>query len=136
MEIIDSGTTVTDCHNEIGTEAAPCFQWYAELIDKTFGTVASTGEDAFALIVKEPAGVVGLVLPWLFPLLMAAWTLAPALAARCSLVLKPAEETSLTALYLAELASEAGGASRRIKRYSWFGRDGWGGNRSSPGLLT
>ena len=108
MESIDSGKTITDCHNEIGTEVASCFQWYAELIDKTFGKVASTGEDALALIVKEPAGVVGLVVPWNFPLLMAAWKLAPALAAGCSVVLKPAEETSLTALYLADLASEAG----------------------------
>ena len=108
MESLDSGKTITDCQNEIGTEVATCFQWYAELIDKSFGKVASTGEEALALIVKEPVGVVGLVVPWNFPLLMAAWKLAPALAAGCSVVLKPAEETSLSALYLAELASEAG----------------------------
>ncbi len=61
-----------------------------------------------ALVVKEPAGVVGLVLPWNFPLLMAAWKLAPALAAGCSCIVKPAEQTPLTALRLAELAREAG----------------------------
>ena len=108
MECIDSGKTITDCINEIGTEVPNFFQWYAELIDKSFGKVAPTGETALALIVKEPIGVVGLVLPWNFPLLMAAWKLAPALAAGCSVVLKPAEQTPLTALRLAELAAEAG----------------------------
>ena len=108
MESIDSGKTITDCYQEISIEVASCFQWYAELIDKRFGKVASTGEEALALIVKEPIGVVGLVVPWNFPLLMAAWKLAPALASGCSAVLKPAEETSLSALYLAELAAEAG----------------------------
>jgi aldehyde dehydrogenase (NAD+)/gamma-glutamyl-gamma-aminobutyraldehyde dehydrogenase len=70
--------------------------------------VAPTAETALAVIVKEPIGVAGLVLPWNFPLLMAAWKLAPALAAGCSAVLKPAEQTPLTALRLAELAAEAG----------------------------
>ena len=108
MECLDSGKTITDCLNEIGIEVPNFFQWYAELIDKTFGKVAPTGENALALIVKEPIGVVGLVLPWNFPLLMAAWKLAPALAAGCSVVLKPAEQTPLTALRLAALAAEAG----------------------------
>lgn len=108
LESLDSGKTITDCLHEIGTEVANFFQWYAELADKTFGKVASTGEDALALVVKEPAGVVGLVLPWNFPLLMAAWKLAPALAAGCSCIVKPAEQTPLTALRLAELAQEAG----------------------------
>jgi acyl-CoA reductase-like NAD-dependent aldehyde dehydrogenase len=108
MECLDSGKTITDCLNEIGTEVPNFFQWYAELIDKSFGKVAPTGENALALVVKEPIGVVGLVLPWNFPLLMAAWKLAPALAAGCSVVLKPAEQTPLTALRLAELAAEAG----------------------------
>jgi acyl-CoA reductase-like NAD-dependent aldehyde dehydrogenase len=108
LESIDSGKTITDCLHEIGNEVPNFFQWYAELADKTFGKVAPTGEDALALVVKEPAGVVGLVLPWNFPLLMAAWKLAPALATGCSVVLKPAEQTPLTALRLAELAAEAG----------------------------
>jgi len=108
LECVNSGKTITDCLNEIGTEVPKFFQWYAELIDKSFGKVAPTGENALALIVKEPIGVVGLVLPWNFPLLMAAWKLAPALAAGCSVVLKPAEQTPLTALRLAELAAEAG----------------------------
>ena len=108
LESIDSGKTITDCLTEVGEEVPNFFQWYAELSDKVFGKVSATGEDALALIVKEPAGVVGLILPWNFPLLMAAWKVAPALAAGCSVIVKPAEQTPLTCLYLAELAAEAG----------------------------
>jgi aldehyde dehydrogenase (NAD+)/gamma-glutamyl-gamma-aminobutyraldehyde dehydrogenase len=108
LECIDSGKTITDCLNEIGHEVPNFFQWYAELIDKSFGKVAPTGETALALIIKEPIGVVGLVLPWNFPLLMAAWKLAPALAAGCSALVKPAEQTPLSVIRLAELAAEAG----------------------------
>jgi acyl-CoA reductase-like NAD-dependent aldehyde dehydrogenase len=108
LESIDSGKTITDCLNEIGHEVPTFFQWYGEYADKLFGKVAPTAESALAVIVKEPVGVVGLVLPWNFPLLMAAWKLAPALAAGCSAIVKPAEQTPLTALRLAELAIEAG----------------------------
>jgi acyl-CoA reductase-like NAD-dependent aldehyde dehydrogenase len=108
LESIDSGKTISDCLNEIGREVPNFFQWYGELADKSFGKVAPTGENALALIVKEPAGVVGLVLPWNFPLLMAAWKMAPALAAGCSVLVKPAEQTPLSVLRLAELAREAG----------------------------
>lgn len=108
LESLDSGKTITDCLYEIGTEVANFFQWYGELTDKCFGKVAPTGEDALAIIVKEPVGVVGLVLPWNFPLLMAAWKLAPALAAGCSCLVKPAEQTPLSTIRLGELAQEAG----------------------------
>jgi len=108
LESLDSGKTITDCLHEVGTEVPKFFQWYGELADKSFGKVSPTGEDALALIVKEPAGVVGLVLPWNFPLLMAAWKLAPALAAGCSTLVKPAEQTPLSVLRLAELAQQAG----------------------------
>jgi len=108
LESIDSGKTIRDCLHEIGNEVPTFFQWYGELIDKAFGRVAPTGEATVAMIVKEPVGVVGLVLPWNFPLLMAAWKMAPALAAGCSVVVKPAEQTPLTALRLAELTLEAG----------------------------
>lgn len=108
LESIDSGKPIRDCLREIGVEVPATFQWYAELTDKMFGKVAPTCERVCALIVREPVGVVGLVLPWNFPLLMAAWKLAPCLASGCSAVLKPAEQTSLTTLRLAELATEAG----------------------------
>jgi aldehyde dehydrogenase (NAD+)/gamma-glutamyl-gamma-aminobutyraldehyde dehydrogenase len=108
LECLDSGKTISDCLNEIGHEVPTFFQWYAELIDKSFGKVSPTDESALALIVKEPIGVAGVVLPWNFPLLMAAWKAAPALATGCSVIIKPAEQTPLTALRLAELAIEAG----------------------------
>ncbi|MGO4669413.1 aldehyde dehydrogenase [Bosea sp. 2RAB26] len=108
LESLDSGKPIRDCLKEIAIEVPATFQWYAELIDKSFGRVAPTGEDACALITREPIGVVGAVLPWNFPLLMAAWKLAPALASGCSVVVKPAEQTALSLLRLAELATDAG----------------------------
>ena len=108
LESLDAGKTITDCLHEVGTEAPAFFRWYAELADKTFGKIAPTGDDALALIVKEPAGVAGAILPWNFPFLMAVWKIAPALAAGCSIVVKPAEQTPLSTLKLGELAVEAG----------------------------
>ena len=94
--------------DEIGGEVVNFFQWYAELADKSFGKIAPTGPSALALIVKEPAGVAGAVLPWNFPLVMAAWKIAPSLAVGCSAVIKPAEQTPLSTIRLAELMQEAG----------------------------
>lgn len=108
LECLDSGKTITDCRHEVGGEVPDFFQWYGEAIDKSFGRVAPTGQSALSMIVKEPIGVAGLIVPWNFPLLMAAWKLAPALATGCSVVLKPAEQSPLTALRLGELAAEAG----------------------------
>ncbi|MEX3010748.1 aldehyde dehydrogenase [Hoeflea sp. TYP-13] len=108
LESIDAGKTITDCLHEVGTEAVNFFRWYAELADKTFGKVAPTGDDTLALVVREPAGVAGAILPWNFPFLMAVWKIAPALAAGCSIVVKPAEQTPLSTIKLAELIIEAG----------------------------
>jgi acyl-CoA reductase-like NAD-dependent aldehyde dehydrogenase len=107
LESIDAGKTITDCLHEVGTEAPAFFRWYAELADKTFGKIAPTGDDAMALIVKEPAGVAGAILPWNFPFLMAVWKIAPALAAGCSIVVKPAEQTPLSTIRLGALLNEA-----------------------------
>ena len=108
LESIDAGKTITDCLDEVGSEAPAFFRWYAELADKTFGKIAPTGDDAMALIVKEPAGVAGAILPWNFPFLMAVWKIAPALAAGCSIVVKPAEQTPLSTIRLGALLNEAG----------------------------
>ncbi|MEP3278250.1 MAG: aldehyde dehydrogenase [Stappiaceae bacterium] len=108
LESLDTGKTINDCIEEIGSEVPNFFQWYAELADKTFGKIAPTGPGALALITKEPAGIAGAVLPWNFPLVMAAWKIAPSLAVGCSAVIKPAEQTPLTTLRLAELMQEAG----------------------------
>ena len=108
MESIDSGKTIYDCETVDVPETIHCLKWHAEAIDKIYDQVAPASDDHIAMVVREPIGVVGLVLPWNFPLLMMAWKIGPALAAGCSIVLKPAQETSLTALRLAEIAVEAG----------------------------
>ena len=108
LESIDAGKTINDCMEEIGVEVPKFFQWYAELADKTFGKIANTGPGALGLVVQEPIGVAGAILPWNFPLLMAAFKIAPALATGCSAVIKPAEQTPLSTLRLAELIHEAG----------------------------
>lgn len=108
MESLDSGKTIYDCETVDVPETIHVIKWHAELIDKIYDQVAPASDDHIALVVREPVGVVGLVLPWNFPLLMLAWKIGPALAAGCSVIVKPAAETALTALRIAELASEAG----------------------------
>ncbi|EAQ27462.1 aldehyde dehydrogenase [Roseovarius sp. 217] len=108
MESLDSGKTIYDCETVDLPETVNCLKWHAELIDKIYDQVSPASDNHIAMVLREPIGVVGLVLPWNFPLLMLAWKIGPALAAGCSVVLKPAEETSLTALRIAELAHEAG----------------------------
>jgi 4-(gamma-glutamylamino)butanal dehydrogenase len=108
MESLDSGKPVRECQLVDVPEAIHTIRWHAELIDKVYDSVAPTGPGAVALVVREPVGVVGLVLPWNFPLLMLAWKIGPALAAGCPIVVKPAQETTLTALRVAQLAFEAG----------------------------
>ncbi|MGB1249676.1 MAG: aldehyde dehydrogenase [Candidatus Promineifilaceae bacterium] len=108
MESLDSGKPISDCVQIDLPESIHTIKWHAELIDKIYDQTAPVGDDALAIIVREPIGVVGAVLPWNFPLLMVAWKIGPALAAGNSVVLKPAEQTSLTALRVAELAVEAG----------------------------
>ncbi|WP_171241455.1 aldehyde dehydrogenase [Ruegeria sp. HKCCA5491] len=108
MESIDSGKTIYDCETVDIPEAIHCLKWHAEAIDKIYDQVSPASDDHIAMVVREPIGVVGLVLPWNFPLLMLAWKIGPALAAGCTVVVKPAAETTLTALRLAELAMEAG----------------------------
>ena len=108
MESLDSGKPIRDCELVDIPETIHTLQWHAEMTDKLYDQTAPTGDDAMAMIVREPIGVVAAVLPWNFPLLMLAWKIAPALAAGNSVIVKPAEQTSLTALRVAELARDAG----------------------------
>ena len=87
---------------------ANCLRWYGEAIDKVYDEIAPTPETALALITREPVGVVGVIVPWNYPMIMAAWKIAPALAVGNSVVLKPSEKSPLSALRLGELALEAG----------------------------
>lgn len=108
MESLDSGKPVSECATVDVPESIHTIRWHAELIDKIYDSTAPVGDSAVAMVVREPIGVVGLVLPWNFPLLMLAWKIGPSLAAGCPLVIKPAQETTLTALRVAELAHQAG----------------------------
>lgn len=107
-EAIDAGKPLTDCREFDLPDTITSIRWYAEAADKLFGKTAPAGDGALGMIVHEPIGVVGAVLPWNFPLAMLAWKLGPALAAGNSVVVKPPELTSLTTLRFAELATEAG----------------------------
>ena len=108
MESLDSGKPIRDCVTIDIPETIHTIKWHAEAIDKIYDQTAPVGDDAMAMIIREPIGVVGAVLPWNFPMLMMAWKIGPALAAGNSVIVKPAEQTSLTSLRIAELAMEAG----------------------------
>ncbi|MGH8842998.1 MAG: aldehyde dehydrogenase family protein, partial [Advenella sp.] len=108
LDCIDAGKPITECLNTDMPATIETFYWYAEIIDKLFDKVAPTGKEALGLIVREPMGVVGVVLPWNFPAQMFAWKVAPALAAGNSVVVKPAELTSLSAYRMVQLGHQAG----------------------------
>ncbi|SFQ35800.1 gamma-glutamyl-gamma-aminobutyraldehyde dehydrogenase [Actinomadura madurae] len=105
---LEMGKPVTEADGIELRALIGCLRWYAEAADKLIDESPRTGADSLALVTREPAGVVGAIVPWNFPLTMAAWKIAPALAAGCTVVLKPAEESPLSALHLAALAAEAG----------------------------
>ncbi|WP_313596901.1 aldehyde dehydrogenase [Psychrobacter sanguinis] len=108
LDCVDAGKPITECLNTDMPATIETFEWYAEAADKVFGKISPTGSDALGLIVEEPIGVVGVVLPWNFPAQMYAWKVAPALISGNSVIVKPAELTSLSAFRLTELAYEAG----------------------------
>ena len=108
LETLDRGKPIRDARRVDVPLAAECIAYYGEAVDKVYDEVAPTDRSAVVMVVREPLGVVGAVVPWNFPLLMASWKLGPALATGNSVVLKPAEQSPLTALRIAELAAEAG----------------------------
>jgi gamma-glutamyl-gamma-aminobutyraldehyde dehydrogenase len=108
LETLDMGKPIQYSLAVDVPAAARCIGWYGEAIDKVYDEVAPTGSNALALITREPMGVIGAIVPWNYPMIMAAWKLGPALATGNSVVLKPSEKSPLTALRLAELAIEAG----------------------------
>jgi len=108
LETLDMGKPIRDSLGGDLPASARCIEWYAEAIDKVYDEVAPTGPEALALVTREPMGVIGAIVPWNYPMLMAAWKLGPSLAAGNSVVLKPSEKSPYTALRLAEIALEAG----------------------------
>jgi len=107
LETLTSGKPIVEAESDIA-DAATCFEYYAGLTTKIHGDVVPVPDEAMVLALREPVGVVAQIIPWNYPLLMAAWKIAPALCAGCTVVLKPAEETPLTILELAKSFADAG----------------------------
>ena len=108
LETLDMGKPIQYSLSVDVAATARTIAWYAEAIDKVYDEIAPTPRSALALITREPVGVVGAIVPWNYPMIMAAWKLGPALATGNSVVLKPSEKSPYTALRLAELALDAG----------------------------
>jgi gamma-glutamyl-gamma-aminobutyraldehyde dehydrogenase/4-guanidinobutyraldehyde dehydrogenase/NAD-dependent aldehyde dehydrogenase len=108
LETLDMGKPIKYSLSVDVPSTARCIQWYAEAIDKVYDEIAPTNDDTLALITREPVGVVAAIVPWNYPMIMASWKIAPALATGNSVILKPSEKSPLTALRMADIALEAG----------------------------
>jgi acyl-CoA reductase-like NAD-dependent aldehyde dehydrogenase len=122
LEALDSGKPVRLASGEMWA-AAEAFRYYAGWPTKMFGETNPSGDEAFIYSLREPVGVCGGIIPWNFPLIMAAWKIAPALAFGNTVVLKPAEETPLTAIRLAQLCLEAGVPEGVVNVVTGFGEE-------------
>ena len=108
LETLDMGKPIKYSKSVDVNATANCLRWYGEAVDKIYDEIAPTPDTALALITREPVGVVAAIVPWNYPMIMASWKIAPALAMGNSVILKPSEKSPLTALRLADLALEAG----------------------------
>ena len=108
MEAMEAGKPITDCLEIDMPETVNTIRWHAEAIDKLYDQISPSDPSILSMIVREPMGVVAAILPWNFPAMMAAWKLGPILATGNTVVLKPAEQTSLSTIRIGELAAEAG----------------------------
>lgn len=108
LDTLDMGKPIADSSGFDVPTTIACLRWSAEAADKVYGEIAPTAPSALALITREPIGVVSAIVPWNYPLMMACWKIAPALAAGNSVILKPSEKSPLSALLLAKLSKEAG----------------------------
>lgn len=133
LEVRDCGKPIADARGDID-EVAFMFDYYAGWATKIAGDVPPVGPHALSLVVREPVGVCALIVPWNYPMLMAAQKVAPALAAGCTVVLKPAEQTPLTALRLAAIAAEAGVPAGVLNVVTGFGPAAGGPLLVHPGV--
>jgi betaine-aldehyde dehydrogenase len=120
LETRNSGKPIVEAEYDIA-DVATCFEYYGGLATKVMGHVNPVPDNALSLSLREPIGVAAQIIPWNYPLLMAAWKLAPALAAGCTCVLKPAEQTPLTALVFAEYLADAGMPAGVVNIVTGFG---------------
>src|SRR5215469_5746002 len=108
LEALEAGKPISECLGLDIPESAACIRWHAEVTDKRYDALSPSGASVVSMITREPIGVVGAVLPWNFPALMLAWKIGPALSVGNSVIVKPAEQTSLSTLRIADLALQAG----------------------------
>ena len=120
LECRNTGKPIVEAEYDIN-DVATCFEYYGGLATKITGSVNPVPDNAMSLSLKEPIGVAGQIIPWNYPLLMAAWKLAPAIAAGCTCVLKPAEQTPLTALEFAKQFSDCGLPAGVVNVITGFG---------------
>lgn len=123
LDCLDMGKPISELTGGDVPFSTLTFQYFAETIDKVEGVVTSTDPSALHMIVREPLGVVACVTPWNYPLMMAAWKVAPALAAGNSVILKPAEQSPMSALLLARIFAEAGVPDGVFNVVNGFGED-------------
>ncbi len=121
LETLDMGKPISASLSVDVNSAANSLRWFGEAIDKVYDEIAPTPDHSLAMIRREPIGVVGAIVPWNYPILMACWKIAPALVVGNSVVLKPSEKSPLTALRLGDLAIEAGIPAGVLNVISGFG---------------
>jgi len=121
LEALEAGKPIGECLGLDIPESAACIRWHAELTDKRYDALSPSGPSVVSMITREPIGVVGAVLPWNFPALMLAWKIGPALSVGNSVIVKPAEQTSLSTLRIADLALEAGVPAGVLNVVTGFG---------------
>ena len=108
LDTIDMGKTINDTYNADLPTSIDNIEWYAEIIDKLFDDISPSSKEYMGLITKEPIGVVAAIVPWNYPLWMAIWKIAPALITGNSVILKPAEQSPMSAIKIGSLLAEAG----------------------------
>jgi len=123
LECLNSGKPIVEAEGDIA-DVANCFEYYGGLANKIHGEVLPVPDNALCLALREPMGVAGQIIPWNYPMLMAAWKLAPALAAGCTCVLKPAEQTPISILELATSFEEVGLPPGAVNIVTGFGETG------------
>ena len=133
IEARNSGKPIVEAEYDIA-DVATCFEYYAGLANKVLGHVNPVPANALSFTLREPVGVAGQIIPWNYPLLMAAWKLAPALAAGCTCVLKPAEQTPLTALEIANYFEEVGFPAGVVNIVNGFGETAGAALVAHPGV--
>jgi len=133
LETLDNGKPLSDAIWDI-EEAAYMFEYYAGWATKVMGSIPPVGPEAMSLVIKEPVGVAALITPWNYPILMASQKIAPALAAGCTTILKPAEQTPLTAIELARILDEAGAPPGVFNLLTGFGPEAGAPLVAHPGV--